>query len=85
VIVGPVVHVRLSRDDVESQLGIRFEDEWDGTSFVGQSSFDVAGIGPVMLVAKHGDEGVELHLEPGTTVTLEQLAQELGLSPADLV
>jgi hypothetical protein len=85
VIVGPVVHLRLSHDEVESQLGIRFDDEWDGTKFVAHSSFDVAGVGRVTLVANPGEQGVELHLEPGTTVTLEQLAQGLGLSPALLV
>jgi hypothetical protein len=85
VIVGPVVHFRLSRDEAESQLGIRFDDEWDGTKFVAHSSFDVAGVGRVTLVANPGEQGVELHLEPGTTVTLEQLAQALGLSPALLV
>jgi uncharacterized membrane protein len=84
-IVGPVVHLRLSRDEVESQLGIRFDDEWDGAKFVAHSSFDVAGVGRVTLVANPGEQGVELHLEPGTTVTLEQLAQGLGLSPAHLV
>jgi hypothetical protein len=76
--VGPVVPVGLSRDELVSRLGIRFEDAWDSSS-----SFDVAGIGPVTFVAKQGE--VELHLEPGTTVTRKQLAHALGLSPADLI
>jgi hypothetical protein len=72
--VGPVVPVSLSRDELESRLGVRID---------GSTSYDVAGIGRVTLVAN--DDAVELHLEPGTTVTRKQLAQALGLSPADLV
>jgi hypothetical protein len=73
--VGPVVHLRLSPDELASRLGIRLEN--------GFASFDVAGVGPVTVAAEAG--AVELYLPSDTNVTLEQLAQGLGLPPADLV
>ena len=78
--------IDMTAAELESRLGIHFDEQWDGVEFVGVASFSLDGIGRVALVHRGGAdaEGVEVHLEDGSTGSTEKLATALGLPPEKL-